>query len=457
MSDSKKASCFVFLLCLTLVTFIACTPSTSEPEVQEVTRLARTATATTSSYPAPSAQNVESGYPGPTVTPAAVRPTIGPSPTFTPSATPILDPTAMPTPEVTPIPTVVEIPGLLPSQLEEGSFWIYGWRDNEVWRMDSRNREEIVLLDTLEMLGQPLADNVPLPHQEFLIGPVIAPDPTGNRIATVTAVVEADGSRDEHFTFVISIVNLDTGQITTIGEGTFPTWSPDGQQIAFIRSGGLWVASLDTGESRQIVSDPERGRVFDINWSPDNEQIAFMYLRGNYQVPTIWLVNVNDGSEPQELLTHPSLVYQLKFAPDGQHLYFVADTSVPHVYTISLFSVSLATREVRQFTENMFISSYFISPDGHWLFFDSFHIHEPSAGSPAYDLWLKKVTDKELYRLTFYQDIDAIGWDSTGSQVLAMSADSPNQILLISLVDLNVDRITIDTDSKFMIVSESVK
>jgi dipeptidyl aminopeptidase/acylaminoacyl peptidase len=53
-----------------------------------------------------------------------------------------------------------------------------------------------------------------------------------------------------------------------------PAWSPDGQQMAFVRSGGLWLASGDGGGAKEVaaagagVSGPQ--------WSPDGKDLFYL-------------------------------------------------------------------------------------------------------------------------------------------------------------------------------------
>ena len=429
------------LLLISLSVFIlaACNPNATEPQenVDELTP--PPVSQTVDPYPPPPLPTVE---PPPDEWPTPIELTPIPSPTLEPV------PTLPSTPEVTPIPTLstgFDVPAPEP-------FWIYGWRGNTVWRMHSERREEEVLLDTMEVLGAPLADNVPLPHDEFTIGPVVEVAPDGSQLAVVTAAVEPNATREEQITFLVTIVDLNSGQHIMIGEGILPQWSPDGQQIGLVRDDGLWVVRVATGEVNQIASDPDRGDIATMSWSPDSQQIAFIYRQGNSWTPTIWLVNVTDGSEPRELATHSGLVYQLHFAPDGQQLYFVGSDAVTHVDAWNIWSISLESSEIRQLTHNMFVDSYLISHNGEWLFFGGYHLHEPTAPSNTRDLWLLGVSDGSLHRLTFSRGMGVAGWNPNASQVIAVDWASPNELIIISLANLSVRRITVDRDSQFMIV-----
>jgi Tol biopolymer transport system component len=83
-------------------------------------------------------------------------------------------------------------------------------------------------------------------------------------------VMDADGSN------VIRITDFDSGASP---DELHPTWSPDGREIAFVRSvappgeqGQLWIASVDGSDARLLLDEPQ---VRFPAWSPDGTRIAF--------------------------------------------------------------------------------------------------------------------------------------------------------------------------------------
>jgi len=98
--------------------------------------------------------------------------------------------------------------------------------------------------------------------------PAWAPD--GRRLAVVREAPD--------FTTAIYVVNVDgTGlrQLlprTDEGSGTEPTWSPDGDEVAFAAADGEIVAARPAdGRLRKI------GRGFEPTWSPDGRWLAFQF------------------------------------------------------------------------------------------------------------------------------------------------------------------------------------
>jgi len=114
-----------------------------------------------------------------------------------------------------------------------------------------------------------------------------------------------------------------------------PAWSPDGGKIAFAsdRTGNaeLWLLTLSTGELLQLTRNPAMD--MQPSWSPDGRFIAFASNRsGNAD---IWVMDVSAagaagaGTEPplQQLTHHPGVDHYPQWSPDGKHIAFTSTRS----------------------------------------------------------------------------------------------------------------------------------
>jgi Tol biopolymer transport system component len=111
-------------------------------------------------------------------------------------------------------------------------------------------------------------------------------------------------------------MSVDRKNPTLLGKGANPAWSPDGQQIAFIRGQppGIWVMRSDGGEAHQLTRGPSPQHA--PAWSPDGTRIAFTRAKG------IFVMNA-DGTKLRRI-THrvegiPS------WSPDGAKLAFAEE------------------------------------------------------------------------------------------------------------------------------------
>jgi TolB protein len=60
-------------------------------------------------------------------------------------------------------------------------------------------------------------------------------------------------------------------RLTTDGGYSRPRWSPDGKQLAYLKSGQLWVMKADGTGKRRLTTRAASGP----SWSPDSKSIAF--------------------------------------------------------------------------------------------------------------------------------------------------------------------------------------
>jgi TolB protein len=89
-------------------------------------------------------------------------------------------------------------------------------------------------------------------------------------------VVHPDGSGLRRLTHT-------KGDIDTLGDDSWPTWSPDGKRIVFSSNrtgdGELWIINADGSGEKRLAGLPRRDD-WAPAWSPDGTRIAFYSLDG---------------------------------------------------------------------------------------------------------------------------------------------------------------------------------
>lgn len=108
-----------------------------------------------------------------------------------------------------------------------------------------------------------------------------------------------------------------------------PTWSPDGSQVAFVKSennsrANLYVVNADGTQPRPLTQRPKTaGRPA---WSPDGQQIVFGQVVSVASDGTaeVFLVDVEGGTE-SNLTQNPAADLDPVWSPDGTKIAFASD------------------------------------------------------------------------------------------------------------------------------------
>lgn len=118
-------------------------------------------------------------------------------------------------------------------------------------------------------------------------------------------VMNADGSE---------ATNLTPGPNDGLGNsGRWPTWSPDGLQIAYADAGELWTMNADGSDKQTLTATPEVES--DPVWSPDGERIV--YVRNL----DLWIMEA-DGSNQELLVSSGEADRSPDWAPDGSSIVY---------------------------------------------------------------------------------------------------------------------------------------
>lgn len=142
----------------------------------------------------------------------------------------------------------------------------------------------------------------------------------------------------EHYEGNIYQINTLNGEVTQLTNTVFckydPTWSPDGNAIAYISSDdgrdNLYLADAHGKNSRSLIQ-PEGEISFTFSreyaWSPDGQQIAFSWLIvESYEKHTIEIYTINvDGSGMKQLTyTAGENESSPQWSPDGKRLAYLS-------------------------------------------------------------------------------------------------------------------------------------
>lgn len=220
-----------------------------------------------------------------------------------------------------------------------------------------------------------------------------------------------------------------------------PTWSPDGETLAFIsnRNGAsgagwfgfaLWKTPATGGTATQISTGLQA--IHQAHWCPDGSRLVF--YNGQYE-PNWDIYTIDQAGGTAVAVTDDQRFNMTPcFSPDGENIAFAAWNGTHHdIYTIP--SAGGALLQITNHTADDRFPRY--SPDGRQIAF-------ASNRSGNFDIWIITLADGSLTQLTstsaneFNPD-----WSPDGSQIAYMSDQGENfDIYIISSTGGEVMQLT---------------
>jgi len=225
----------------------------------------------------------------------------------------------------------------------------------------------------------------------------------------------------------LSLVNVQTAtasQLTRPGAGEddlSPSFSPDGQTVAFTRDTGHGVSFIEmipftpyAAPAKQVkrMVWPGFENVLSANpaWTPDGKQIIFESNKGGSR--HLFLALANGAGDPTDLSGLGDNVTSAVISAQGK-LAYAHEAENVNIWKISMHSTSAAERPSRLIASTRISNTPAVSPDGASLAFASNQYGVP-------EIWTSKIDGTGLMQLTSLKNpgTGSPSWSPDGSELV---------------------------------------
>jgi eukaryotic-like serine/threonine-protein kinase len=221
-----------------------------------------------------------------------------------------------------------------------------------------------------------------------------------------------------------------TQALANIESDSIPSFSPDGQQVAFSRqvssgSRDIYLAPIAGGEPKRLTFD--KANIHGLTWTPEGNEIIFASPRRG--VSSLWRVSAH-GGEPELVISIGFGLQHPGISPRGDRLVYAQS-----LYDTNIYRIDLTAPASRRAAGERFIAStpdddsQQYSPDGKSIVF-------ASTQSGSHELWLCDSEGGRLRQLTNFGGplVGTPRWSPDSRQIVfGTRAEGNNDIYAISV------------------------
>ncbi len=205
------------------------------------------------------------------------------------------------------------------------------------------------------------------------------------------------------------------------GVALAPAWSPNGTDVAYSRSDGIYaISTAPGGQPRTILVTSNA--VHSVRWSPNGSRLAYVagggYFTlgeeqlGNTETSSIFVLAVATGVE-QRITSGDWLDVSPVWTPDGRSLLFVSSRGGGRdVYRVRLSRSGTPETEPERITSGLNAHTISLSPDGRQLAYSSLTFHA--------NIWSVKIPQD---RVASTDDAQRVTSGSERTEKIVMSRD----------------------------------
>ncbi len=248
--------------------------------------------------------------------------------------------------------------------------------------------------------------------------------PDGETVAYQAVRRTSIGSKLFNCLLLSQKANSDSRQVQLAPDGFSPRWSPDGNQLAFLRSeagNSLWVTSATGGDARVLTDGGvtfggfsqlpfNRYQTQDYQWSSDNRSLIYCANRSG--ISNVWQAAADGTGEKQ--LTNNEILYQT-----------TKDDS-------DLWGVRLNGGKEFQLTSDIGAEFWLdAAPDGETVAYQA--VRRTSIGSKLFNcLLLSQKANSDSRQVQLAPDGFSPRWSPDGNQLAFLRSEAGNSLWVTS-------------------------